>query len=301
MHVRRLAALLCGLLVLGFTAGPLWADDHPAPPARQAEAPSTPPALHFSLKSFGSDFLQDAGDIWSYPVHIQKQGSLALVALALSALVLIPNDEAIHRGVDKIAIDHDGDDRLSPLVSQMGSYGAWGAVGAFLGIGLLTRNQKALETGALAASAMLQSALVVRVGKMLTGRQRPFAGAGVDDWDGPPGYFRRDAAGRSLNYDSFPSGHTATAFSLATVIAMQYGDHAWVPITAYAVATGVGISRLTGNKHWLSDVVVGGLLGHVIARLVVRNFRVRHRVRPLVAVGPGYLAVGASVNLGTQY
>jgi membrane-associated phospholipid phosphatase len=57
---------------------------------------------------------------------------------------------------------------------------------------------------------------------------------------------------------------------------MQYQKSVWVPIVAYTVATGVALSRVTENKHWLSDSLVGSFLGHVIGRLVVRNHRSRY-------------------------
>ena len=44
-------------------------------------------------------------------------------------------------------------------------------------------------------------------------------------------------------------GHSITAFSLATVVAMQYQESVWVPILAYATAMGVALSRETENKH----------------------------------------------------
>jgi membrane-associated phospholipid phosphatase len=59
---------------------------------------------------------------------------------------------------------------------------------------------------------------------------------------------------------------------------MQYRESVWAPIVAYSVATGVGLSRLTLDKHWLSDVLVGGVVGHIIGRLVVRNHRSRHHM-----------------------
>jgi membrane-associated phospholipid phosphatase len=297
---RAFAVAVCGCLVLSLlplsAAAQARENIEPAPPQDQpvAAAGLPVPPFDLSLKSVGRDFISDAGDIWTYPASIGKRDVLPLLAVALSAALLIPNDLAIHRGLDSFAIDQDGDDRISPIVSQMGSYGAWSAVGAFLGFGLLSKDHKAVETAALAASAMLQSSLVVRVGKILTGRLRPYASDGVDDWAGPPGYFRRDEAGRAMSYDSFPSGHTATAFSLATVVAMQYGSHTWVPIAAYGVAAAVGVSRLTGNMHWLSDVVFGAVLGHVIGRLVVLNHRRRHHAGPSVAFGPGGLTFSAS-------
>jgi membrane-associated phospholipid phosphatase len=67
---------------------------------------------------------------------------------------------------------------------------------------------------------------------------------------------------------SFPSGHASNAFTLATVVDRHYGWKIGVP--AYLFATGVGISRLQQNAHWLSDVVAGSALGYIVGRTVVR-------------------------------
>jgi membrane-associated phospholipid phosphatase len=245
----------------------------------------------FSFVAAGRDFLSDAAQIWTYPFHVTSRDLLPLGLLAATAVVLIPNDEGVNKFLTRNVVDGDRDDKFSPIMSQMGSYGAWGTAGAFLAFGALTGDHKAVETAGLAASAMLQTQLVVRVAKMVSGRLRPWAQDGADSWSGPAGYFQ---PGPVRTNDSFPSGHTAMAFSLATVVAMQYGDHKWVPIAAYAVAAGVGFARLSGNRHWLSDVVIGGVVGHLIARTVVRNYHMRHGVRPVFAIGPGGVAVGAS-------
>ena len=267
--------------------------EHPPLTATPAHMPA-PERL--TLGSVARDWLRDAAQIWSSPFQGKSQDLLPLCAMALTVAVLIPNDERVNHVMTDVVVDHDRDDAISPLVSQMGSYGAWGAVGAFFGFGLLAKDQKAVETASLAVSAMLQSELVVGLAKMVTGRQRPSAGNGVDSWGGPAGFFRHDSAGQTMSFDSFPSGHTATAFSLATVVAMQYHDHPWVPIAAYAIATGVGFSRLSGNHHWLSDVVVGAVLGHVIARLVIRNYHLRHGIQPMLSVSPRGVSLGASYS-----
>jgi len=246
---------------------------------------------NFSFATAGRDFLRDAVQIWTYPFHIKSGDLVPIGLIAATAAALIPNDRSFNGIMTRNVVDGDKDDSFSPLMSQMGSYGAWGTVGAFLAFGALARDNKAVETAGLAASAMLQTELVIHVGKMISGRLRPGSEGALDTWAGPAGFFK---SGQSPSYDSFPSGHTATAFSLATVVAMQYSDHAWVPITAYAVAAGVGFSRLSGNHHWLSDVVIGGVVGHLIARTVVKNYRKRHGIQPLLAVGPGGVAVGAS-------
>ena len=67
---------------------------------------------------------------------------------------------------------------------------------------------------------------------------------------------------------SFPSGHTANAFAGATLLSMEYGkNHKWVPYAAYTVAGGVGIMRITKNKHYLSDVLFGAGLGIISMKL----------------------------------
>jgi hypothetical protein len=68
---------------------------------------------------------------------------------------------------------------------------------------------------------------------------------------------------------SFPSGHAISAWSVATVIAEEYGPrHPAVRYGAYALATAVGISRYTGRKHFLSDVLAGSAMGYGIGRYV---------------------------------
>lgn len=67
---------------------------------------------------------------------------------------------------------------------------------------------------------------------------------------------------------SFPSGHTANAFAGATMLAIEYGDeYKWVPYASYSFATGIGILRLTNNKHYFSDVLFGAGLGILSMKL----------------------------------
>jgi len=62
---------------------------------------------------------------------------------------------------------------------------------------------------------------------------------------------------------SFPSGHSATSFAFASVIAHRYPDKKWVKWGAYALATGVSLSRYPAKKHFTSDILVGATLGYV--------------------------------------
>jgi membrane-associated phospholipid phosphatase len=79
------------------------------------------------------------------------------------------------------------------------------------------------------------------------------------------------------SFDAFPSGHTATAFSIATVFAMQYKDKPAVPIISYSAAALVGISRLTEHQHWASDVFAGAVIGYLCGRQVVSHYNKTHK------------------------
>jgi membrane-associated phospholipid phosphatase len=62
--------------------------------------------------------------------------------------------------------------------------------------------------------------------------------------------------------NSFPSGHTATAFTGAHILFREYGEASPLAgIAGYAVATATGLLRIVNEKHWLSDVVAGAGVG----------------------------------------
>jgi len=61
---------------------------------------------------------------------------------------------------------------------------------------------------------------------------------------------------------SFPSGHTATAFSSAQFMFREYKDtNFWLSISGYSLAVFTGVYRTVNDKHWVSDVVAGAGFG----------------------------------------
>ncbi len=62
--------------------------------------------------------------------------------------------------------------------------------------------------------------------------------------------------------NSFPSGHTATAFVGAEFLWQEYKDvSVWYGISGYAIAAGTGFFRMYNDRHWLSDVATGAGIG----------------------------------------
>lgn len=66
----------------------------------------------------------------------------------------------------------------------------------------------------------------------------------------------------SSDFLSFPSGHTATAFTAASLLRKEYGYKSrWIAAVIYLPAILTGLTRQLNNRHWLSDVLAGATIG----------------------------------------
>jgi membrane-associated phospholipid phosphatase len=69
-------------------------------------------------------------------------------------------------------------------------------------------------------------------------------------------------------YNSFPSGHTATAFVGAEFMNQELGWHSkWYTVAGYTMASATGVLRIANNRHWLSDVIAGAGVGMITTKL----------------------------------
>lgn len=100
--------------------------------------------------------------------------------------------------------------------------------------------------------------------------------------------------------NSFPSGHTATAFMGAELLRQEYGT--WIAVGGYAVATGVAFFRLYNDRHWLNDVLAGAGIGILSARIGYWMLPVYRRWfkwdKGAVALLPTYDVERRSVGIG---
>ena len=87
-----------------------------------------------------------------------------------------------------------------------------------------------------------------------------------------------------------------SAWGVATVVAERYRDKPLVRYGSYALAGTVSFSQLTLGRHFVSDVVVGSVFGHLIGRFVVRRERKQSRLLVMPVAQPGTRTAGLSVS-----
>ncbi len=123
--------------------------------------------------------------------------------------------------------------------------------------------------GAAGLAAVISSGIIVQIIKHLVGRARPRMT--LPPWE---------HIGPSFDSDlhSFPSGHTATSFALAAVLANRFPRQAWI---FYGVAGLVGVGRVVGGSHYPSDVLAGAILGLLVGWALADTAWRRYRERAL--------------------
>ncbi len=102
--------------------------------------------------------------------------------------------------------------------------------------------------------------------------------------------FARDVQRPDGDRYSFPSGHTSSAFSGATLIQMRYGTKFGLP--AFLLAGFVGYSRVQAERHYWADVIGGAVLGTGLTYFVYKKWSKKWNIYPLAGVS----SVGFQLN-----
>ena len=236
-----------------------------------------------SKKGYFPALLHNIGAQSTAPFRFKTKQWLITGALVGITAGIIQVDNDVDEWARSLKQKYNWINKTSPVVTQLGgNYGIYSVI-AIGSLSAVFKNQKGVQTSLLATQAMITSGLWVHLIKQLTGRERPKASyvnskSEGGKWYGPLAQYDQDLAIKKpgSSFDSFPSGHTATAFSIATVFASQYSDIKAIPIISYSVATLVGFSRLTEHQHWPSDVFAGALLGYLCGKQVVANYNKTH-------------------------
>lgn len=206
------------------------------------------------------DFLVDEGRMWSSPFHAKNYGSHSMekygLPFILASSALIATDRYSTGAIPSV---HSQTFIWSGRVSQIGApYTLAAATATLFLVSRAAGEDHLTETGMLSLEALAHSQLIGLALKEVTQRERPADPVQSDSfWEGG---------------SSFPSGHATGSFAVATVFAYEYGDdHLVVPIVGFSLASVVAAARVSGRKHWVSDVFVGSALGFMEGRYVYKH------------------------------
>lgn len=231
--------------------------------------------LKMNVPAYFILFGQNAKMAITKPFHMSGKDWARLGQFATIAGALTFADEPIQRA----ALQWRNNTRVVRTISQHitlvgGNFERYliGGLGIY---GIVFKDQRLKRAALLASQSYMISGAIEGALKYLTGRERPVFHDPMNE-TGPsfhgPFYKEPTSSVVQGTNHSFPSGHTTVAFAAATVFAMEYRHRPAIPIIVYTAASLVGISRITENKHWATDVLAGAALGYLIGRLTVNNF-----------------------------
>jgi len=150
--------------------------------------------------------------------------------------------------------------------------------GGIILYGLAAKKPGVFNSGLRIGASVVLASVATEVVKFSLGRVRPYD---TDDvWDYKP--FSGNA--------SFWSGHTALAFAFATSLSQEI-HRTWATVGLYTLATGTAWSRVYGNQHWVSDVVVGAAMGIASAKLATGRWTIFGLRAPVPLATPNGLGV----------
>jgi membrane-associated phospholipid phosphatase len=247
------------------TTNSQWPDSPSHTRQVNGEGSDSPSNREVSWRSLPKDFLHDQKGIWLlFPAQLAK-GQYWLPTLAVAggtAGLIVADPHAMpyfrshSRNLNDVNDTFDAPITSAEVIALPVS---------LLLAGYARHDSYQVGTALLAGEAYADSAVVDLAVKAITRRKRPSdvpAGAAFNDT-----FF---AGGKSpFKGSSFPSGHAAGAFAVATVVATRYHTHRWVPWAVYGFATAVSFSRITSSSHFPSDVFLGAVLGYTITRYQV--------------------------------
>ena len=200
------------------------------------------------FEGLGKRFLEDQKQIWTSPARLRFYDTDWLVPLSgiTAGLFVTDRDFSKHLSQNPTTISH------YKTLSNAGVGALIGGAGGMWLLGHVRHNEHWSETGFLAGEAALNSLVAVETFKYSLRRERPYQGNGTGS------FFQNGGT-------SFPSEHAAAAWSVAGVIAHEYPSP-FIKVMAYGLASLVTVSRVRAHQHFPSDVLVGSVIGNLVAQ-----------------------------------
>ena len=204
------------------------------------------------LLTLANHLVSDQKQFWTAPTRLHMRDLRWAVPVTGATGLLIASDSWLSKQLPSNPTDlgrsrHFSDYALLSLAGTSVGAFAWGHV---------TGNDLLSETGLLSGEAAVNGTAVDYLFKTIAQRPRPLA-------DNGNGKFFQGGT-------SFPSEHSALAWSVASVLAHEYPGPL-TQIMAYGLASAVTLTRMTSKQHFSSDVVIGSALGWYFGRQVYRR------------------------------
>lgn len=198
------------------------------------------------------------------------QDALIGGGFALGTIALAPLDRALAEQIqDSIRQANRGYRRGAAGFDLLAFPGTVMIGGTLYAVGRLADRPRMADLGLHTTEAIVLGEVVNFLIKGLAGRARPYNDpTNPHDFKFGRGFLRE-------NYRSFPSGHSVAGFAAAAAVTAEISREWpdlrwWVGPALYSGATLVGISRMYGNYHWASDVIIGAAIGTFSGLKVVK-------------------------------
>jgi membrane-associated phospholipid phosphatase len=241
---------LLGFLFLSLNQSLLCADDNS----------DTSKLNKVFLKNFTNDFV----GVMASPAGWKKKDFINLSAILGAGLILYAFDQDIQEWVQNNRTSTSDD--IFGFITHAGDGGVIaGMIALLYTSGEVTKNDSLRKTALLSLESWLTTGVVVSSMKFVFGRARPYTGESSHSFQ---------PFSTSSSFFSFPSGHSSAAFAVFTTIAEQ-SKSVYVDVLAYSAATLCALSRVHNNKHWASDIFIGAVIGHLVAKKICAFDRAR--------------------------
>ena len=218
----------------------------------------------FLTKTLKSDFTYSFNtgfEVLKSPLYFDNNDVIltTLVVAATGAAMSIENQVR----ADVLKMHNSSLDKFNGVTEHFGRPIYGGILSGLLySSGLIFSDNYVKETGQMLAEAIIANGIYTEVLKITFGRARPFTNEPHTDID----FLEFEL---ETNENSLPSGHTSTAFTIATVLSERL-DNIYASITLYSLASLTAYQRIYSDVHWLSDVVLGASLGTFIGLKIVK-------------------------------
>ena len=210
-------------------------------------------------RALAPNLLKNQVGLWTAPLRTKFRDLPWLLPASgiLTALFLTDNE------FSQVLSDNHNPSRtqtdLAQNFAKIGGYApVLGLPGGLILTGAITKNKRMRETGVLQYEGLFTSQVLWLAVSRISGRNKP----------------NNKRKGRGEFFEggtSFPSGHSISSWTLASVAAHQYPDKKWVAVLGYTLASLISASRAVQGTHFPSDIFAGAVAGYLIGKYIVKH------------------------------